>query len=63
MNWKFWQKRKTQPKKKKGPLREWRDAVIFAIVAATLIRALLFKPMLSQAAQWKVRFWLVIFCL
>jgi len=40
MNWRFRNNKKTQPKKKKSPLREWRDAVIFAIIAATLIRAL-----------------------
>jgi signal peptidase I len=39
MNWKFWQKNKsTQPKKKKTKGREWFDAVIFAVVAATIIR-------------------------
>ncbi|WP_461449114.1 signal peptidase I [Mucilaginibacter sp.] len=40
MNWRFWQKRKSKFKKKKSAFREWRDAVIFAIIAATLIRAL-----------------------
>lgn len=40
MNWKFWQKRKRteQPKKKKSKTREWVDAIIFAVVAATIIR-------------------------
>jgi len=41
MNWTFWRKKKTKLKKKKSHLREWTDAVIFAIIAATLIRALL----------------------
>src|ERR1700748_2072487 len=39
MNWKFWsKKKKTTPKKKKSALREWTDAVVFAVIAATLIR-------------------------
>ncbi len=40
MNLKFWQKKKTdeQPKKKKGPVREWVDAIVFAVIAATIIR-------------------------
>ncbi len=41
MNWKFWKKSsKTTPKKKKGALREWVDALVFALVAATIIRGL-----------------------
>lgn len=41
MNWKFWQKRPPSPNmKKKSALREWADAVIFAVVAATIIRGL-----------------------
>ncbi|WP_199120545.1 signal peptidase I [Pedobacter sp. ASV28] len=39
MNWKFWQKKNTnEPKKKKSKGREWADAIIFAVVAATIIR-------------------------
>jgi len=39
MNYKFWQKNKTaEPKKKKSKTREWTDAIIFAVVAATIIR-------------------------
>lgn len=37
MNWKFWNKSKG-PKKKKTATREWVDAIVFAVVAATLIR-------------------------
>jgi len=40
MNWKFWKKDKTTPKKKKGAVREWADAILFAVIAATLIRTL-----------------------
>lgn len=39
MNWKFWQKKQSdQPKKKKTKTREWVDAIVFAVVAATIIR-------------------------
>jgi signal peptidase I len=39
MNWKFWQKEVAdQPKKKKTKVREWVDAIVFATVAATIIR-------------------------
>ena len=39
MNYKFWQKNKSaEPKKKKSKTREWTDAIIFAVVAATIIR-------------------------
>ncbi len=39
MNLKFWQKKKDDKEKvKKSFLREWADAILFAVVAATLIR-------------------------
>ncbi|MDQ8005942.1 MAG: signal peptidase I [Pedobacter sp.] len=40
MNWKFWQKKtdSDKPKKKKSKTREWVDAIVFAVVAATIIR-------------------------
>jgi signal peptidase I len=40
MNWKFWRKNDNSntPKKKKSKTREWTDAIIFAVVAATIIR-------------------------
>jgi signal peptidase I len=39
MNWKFWKKKKDTPnKKKKSAVREWADAIVFAVIAATLIR-------------------------
>jgi len=44
MNWHFLAKKKTKtPKAKKSKGREWLDAFIFAIVAATIIRGLLFS--------------------
>lgn len=39
MSWKFWQKDKdAKPKKKKTKTREWIDAILFAVIAATIIR-------------------------
>ena len=39
MNWKFWNKNNTvEAKKKKTKTREWVDAILFAVVAATIIR-------------------------
>src|SRR6195952_1122643 len=38
MNWKFW--KKEAPAVKKTATREWTEAIIFAVVAATLIRTL-----------------------
>jgi signal peptidase I len=39
MNWKFWNRKKNNPaKKKKSATREWVDAIVFAVIAATLIR-------------------------
>jgi len=40
MNWKFWNKKNkaTPKKKKKSATREWVDAIVFAVIAATLIR-------------------------
>lgn len=39
MSWKFWQKNKdTKPKQKKTKTREWIDAILFAVIAATIIR-------------------------
>jgi signal peptidase I len=44
MNWKFWEKKKQEePKKKKSAVREWWDAIVFAVVAATLIRWLIME--------------------
>ncbi len=41
MNWKFWQKATSEKKQEKPPKsasREWLDAILFAVIAATLIR-------------------------
>jgi signal peptidase I len=40
MNWKFWNRRNRKPgKKRKSGTREWTEAIIFAVIAATLIRS------------------------
>lgn len=45
MNWKFWEKKQEEQKeqKPKGLLKEWADAIVFAVVAATLIRWLIME--------------------
>src|SRR5580698_8793732 len=44
MNWKFFSKnKKTTPTVKKSKTREWIDALIFAFIASTIIRGLLFS--------------------
>ena len=43
MNLKFWEKTKEEEKKKKSFIREWLDAVAFAVIAATLIRWLIME--------------------
>nr|WP_294940931.1 signal peptidase I [uncultured Mucilaginibacter sp.] len=40
MNWKFWNKNNKTEKKKKSTAREWGDAILFAVIAATVIRTL-----------------------
>jgi signal peptidase I len=44
MNLAFWRRNKDgQPRKRKSAVREWLDAAIFAIIAATLIRTFIFE--------------------
>jgi signal peptidase I len=44
MNWKFWKKKSTDEQKApKSKVREWWDAILFAVVAATLIRWLIME--------------------
>jgi signal peptidase I len=45
MNWKFWTKKSAEekPTKPKSKLREWWDAILFAVIAATLIRWLIME--------------------
>lgn len=41
MRLKFWKKKDKENKKKKSKLREWIDSIVFAVVAATIIRWLI----------------------
>ena len=43
MNWKFWEKNKAENTAPKSKTREWFDAILFAVVAATLIRWLIME--------------------
>ncbi|MBK5277825.1 MAG: signal peptidase I [Bacteroidia bacterium] len=45
MNWKFWEKKpqEQESQKPKGIVKEWADAIVFAVVAATLIRWLIME--------------------
>ncbi|HEX5168740.1 MAG TPA: signal peptidase I [Cyclobacteriaceae bacterium] len=43
MNWKFWTKTPEKEQKPKSKTREWVDAIVFAVVAATLIRWLIME--------------------
>src|SRR5688572_2508954 len=46
MNWQFWKKTSTDENKESEPkskVREWWDAILFAVVAATLIRWLIME--------------------
>jgi signal peptidase I len=45
MNWQFWKKQssESEPAKPKTKVREWWDAILFAVVAATLIRWLIME--------------------
>ena len=43
MNWNIFKKKTDSPKPKKSKTREWLDAIVFAAVAATIIRGLLFS--------------------
>ena len=43
MNWQFWKTSATHEAKPKSKVREWWDAILFAVVAATLIRWLIME--------------------
>jgi signal peptidase I len=43
MNWKIFKKKTESTKPKKSKTREWIDALVFAVIAATIIRGLLFS--------------------
>jgi signal peptidase I len=43
MNWRFWNRKRLKPKKRKSTLSEWTKAIVFAVIAAILIRGLLIE--------------------
>jgi signal peptidase I len=44
ISWQFWKKKKEKPKKKKkNELRSWFDAILFAVIAATILRTFLIE--------------------
>ena len=44
ISWQFWKRKKKKPKtKKKGELRSWFDAILFAVIAATILRTFLIE--------------------
>jgi signal peptidase I len=52
MNWKFLSRKKTDATKpKKSKTREWLDAILFALVASTIIRGLLFSAFAIPSAS------------
>ena len=52
MNWKFLSRKKTEADKpKKSKTREWVDAILFALVASTIIRGLLFSAFAIPSAS------------
>ncbi|MES2265977.1 MAG: signal peptidase I [Bacteroidota bacterium] len=52
MNWKFLSRKKNdQNKPKKSVAREWLDAILFALVASTIIRGLLFSAYAIPSAS------------
>jgi signal peptidase I len=52
MNWKFLSRKKTaENKPKKSKLREWGDAILFAVIASSIIRGLLFSAYAIPSAS------------
>lgn len=43
MNWQFWKKKTEESTTPKSKVREWWDAILFAVIAATLIRWLIME--------------------
>jgi signal peptidase I len=43
MNWQFWKKTESHEEQPKSKVREWWDAILFAVIAATLIRWLIME--------------------
>jgi signal peptidase I len=44
ISWQFWKKKEKNPKqKKKSELKSWFDAILFAVIAATILRTFLIE--------------------
>ena len=44
ISWQFWKKKEKKPaKKKKSEVRSWFDAILFAVIAATILRTFLIE--------------------
>ena len=43
ISWQFWKKKEKKPKKKKSELKSWFDAILFAVIAATILRTFLIE--------------------
>ena len=43
ISWQFWKKKKKKKKKVKSEIRSWFDAIIFAVIAATILRTFLIE--------------------
>lgn len=44
VNWTFWKKREVKKKKKRSFIGEWVNAIIFAVIGATLIHVFIIQP-------------------
>lgn len=51
MNWKFFSRKKNADKPRKSAVREWVDAIVFAVIASTIIRGLLFSAYAIPSAS------------
>ena len=43
ISWQFWKKKEKKEKKKKSEVKSWFDAIIFAVIAATILRTFLIE--------------------
>ena len=43
ISWQFWKKRKKKKEKRKSEIRNWFDAILFAVIAATILRTFLIE--------------------
>ena len=43
ISWQFWKKKQNKEKKKKSEIKSWFDAIVFAVIAATILRTFLIE--------------------